>query len=561
MWRKVVVENQSPPMRLKSASCVMGTKWYVFGGLGAGASSSLWALDLVLNIWQRLSGTEPGPLPRSSATLVGHGGLLFLFGGLGQVERGVDRLRDQTSAGLRIRMLAARETLADVWVFDVSTRTWRLISEAQMSPSPRRGHTASLVVGKPLFGGSDDDQHSIESLDTVASAAIRNAANGRTNDDDDGSTDALSTAARYMVVVGGAGPDGKGFEVALGNPVVWVLDLDTQRWRHLPTTGCVEAADRFEHTTTRVGDRLFVLGGLTFPQLDGTSRSLGTVVNDVVSLDLDTLVWVRLAIDGPPLAVHGHSACASPVRDDEIILVGGRHLSQRQQHQTSLRAPRSMNGAVAADDEEVLHLYAINVDGARAASWRTLPSHGQQPRSTYGQVCVAWSSRQLDLAELRRDRGDELEARGIDIDKQRHATSDIVPEVGVVVPGISAAALANQKGCVVVFGGSVVKQAPSKHFVDTDLFLYDGLWTPPEEHEDDTDKHNKERQAGPRATFGKNANNNGDTSTRRRHALESETHNDGCEKDFQFILEQLNKHVGQLPEREPDPRPQRDSPR
>lgn len=43
MWRKVALERYhgEPPMRSQSATCLMGSKMYIFGGLGAGASNNL----------------------------------------------------------------------------------------------------------------------------------------------------------------------------------------------------------------------------------------------------------------------------------------------------------------------------------------------------------------------------------------------------------------------------------------------------------------------------------------------------------------------------------------
>ena len=51
MWRQVKLEPHQgePPMRTQSASCVLGSKVYVFGGLGSGASNQMWALDTVLH--------------------------------------------------------------------------------------------------------------------------------------------------------------------------------------------------------------------------------------------------------------------------------------------------------------------------------------------------------------------------------------------------------------------------------------------------------------------------------------------------------------------------------
>ena len=98
MWRQVKLEPHQgePPMRTQGASCVLGSKVYVFGGLGSGASNQMWALDTVLHRWERLLPSGPRPPARSAASLAGDadGHCVYLFGGLGRVKRDYLKKRD-----------------------------------------------------------------------------------------------------------------------------------------------------------------------------------------------------------------------------------------------------------------------------------------------------------------------------------------------------------------------------------------------------------------------------------------------------------------------------------
>ncbi|KAH8091978.1 hypothetical protein JL720_5554 [Aureococcus anophagefferens] len=163
MWRKVALERYhgDPPMRSQSATTVMGSKLYVFGGLGAGASNNLWALDSVMHRWQRLLPPKGAPRPpaRSGSAMCGdeEQGKLYLLGGLGEVNRRVKKSREGVpGATMRVRMLAMRDTFSDCWEFDAASGEWREITFVQMSPPPRRGHTCSFASGYKLADAADE---------------------------------------------------------------------------------------------------------------------------------------------------------------------------------------------------------------------------------------------------------------------------------------------------------------------------------------------------------------------------------------------------------------------
>ena len=52
-WKEVELNSLTlPPMRSKAACDVLGLKWYVFGGLGAGKLPTLWSLDIASMRWE-----------------------------------------------------------------------------------------------------------------------------------------------------------------------------------------------------------------------------------------------------------------------------------------------------------------------------------------------------------------------------------------------------------------------------------------------------------------------------------------------------------------------------
>ena len=449
MWRKVSLEahHGEPPMRTQSANAVLGSKLYVFGGLGCGASNNFWALDTVLQRWQRLLPTfgAKAPCARSAATLCGdeETGTLYLFGGIGNARRGVDKRREGAPGGaLRTRMLVQRETYSDVWEWSASGG-WRELTFVQMSPSARRGHTATLVSGALFYelleGGTGDElaRASGDSFESFSDSVVSNngavehaspTAAGLALDEtaEQHPADASSVcsqtedsvakrtndarASRFVVLVGGVGPDPKGFENTLGAPV-WALDLaSSKKWVHLPTSGCCEAAARFEHTTTLVNERLWVVGGLTVPCVEverDQQLKWGEILCDVVSLDLATLVWTRLALDGPRVALHGHSACENPRAPGEIIVVGGHEPVQRgrqrprkksapHKHDSKPPSPHkrscgdleslascasedSGNHHAAADESVSLRALRVQAFEYEECGWRALPARGTAP--------------------------------------------------------------------------------------------------------------------------------------------------------------------------------------
>ena len=141
-WEPAPLKGTPPEPRSGHTFTVVGTKAYLFGGVGrkdgkACALGDLHALDLnnseLLNWTGEVGGAGPSPRSRHTCTAVKH--FLVVVGGLNH------RVRHN-----------------DVWIFDTKQKTWTELKvqakDAEDIPSPRAHHTATLVGNQLfLFGG------------------------------------------------------------------------------------------------------------------------------------------------------------------------------------------------------------------------------------------------------------------------------------------------------------------------------------------------------------------------------------------------------------------------
>ena len=156
-WEPAPLKGTPPEPRSGHTFTVVGTKAYLFGGVGrkdgkACALGDLHALDLnnseLLNWTGEVGGAGPSPRSRHTCTAVKH--FLVVVGGLNH------RVRHN-----------------DVWIFDTKQKKWTELKvqakDAEDIPSPRAHHTATLVGNQLfLFGGyaghgkSCDDLHVLD---------------------------------------------------------------------------------------------------------------------------------------------------------------------------------------------------------------------------------------------------------------------------------------------------------------------------------------------------------------------------------------------------------------
>lgn len=141
------------------------------------------------------------------------------------------RFREGTSGEYTLR--------GDTWAFDFAADTWERLAGPNGGPSPRTNHVG-VVIGD-----------------------------------------------RFVIHGGNDSADGASFR-PLGD--TWALDLTTNTWSQLPTTGDVGA--RLFHAGATDGRRLYVYSG------GDENAFFGPFFSGLWALDLETLAWSRLHAGG-----------------------------------------------------------------------------------------------------------------------------------------------------------------------------------------------------------------------------------------------------------------------
>jgi len=476
-------------------------------------------------------------------------------------------------ATLRTQLHAQREMHSDVWRFDGTSKQWEEITFIHMSPPPRRGHTATFCSGLQLVAEpevSQDDGTEATSYDGTETSPP----NSRPSTAD-------HVTPKYMVVVGGSVPDPKGFE-HLDHGDIWALDVNRRKWFQLPCTGYVEAAYRFEHTCTKLGTQLVVVGGCTMPVVDGQAVNTkqsgndlvfgamrwGHVIDEVACLDLETLVWSRLDVDGPPLAVRGHAACESPLKKGELLIIGGRTPPSAKVAESSDMEFYDDEDDVDDGSLKIRSLWVLDP----VPLWRTLGMAGQAPCDVYDHVCVGWCASGLSFTDLRRDRGEELEKHAVaipgskvrgDVSKKKKKKKKKKQEAKprpTGLQGVLGNALVLESACLLVYGGATNASAS---YGAPALSLFDMAWGPPPEAiEGDEEETNLWRRPmtpeAPAPEFSPIKEEllmkrSMDSPDLFRPSTSGSSHGSRAERkraeaDRRFFLDQLQVHGGQLPE-------------
>lgn len=376
-----------PSMRSKMAAAMSGSKLYVFGGLGAGPVSEMWVFDMKAMRWNPIrpeGATPPARCGHSFAT--DNEGRIWLFGGQAGSKEKVDIKKEGVSS-MRVRMLDRRNVFSDSWMFDPNGAGGKGVWEEQritgISPSPRRGHSATMVTipkrvqrqrenmasNSSMNGSVNGDDVSVNSNvggisptpEPVETSRVkrRNTANDR-------------FLPQEMFVIGGAGPDpGKGFETVHGQ--LWIFNTKRRDWCQAECKGLPpDSWARFEHTASLVsggmqgasaGDTLVVVGGVSASTVDssnllnqsgslgngglegmsdGVTYSWGGPESRILALAVDTLVWTQLTtavpsnivssfashfsedVVTPAPSLHGHGTVINPYDPRELLVFGGR---------------------------------------------------------------------------------------------------------------------------------------------------------------------------------------------------------------------------------------------
>ncbi|KAK7248242.1 hypothetical protein SO694_00129036 [Aureococcus anophagefferens] len=468
----------TPPCRYQMAHDLVGDTLYVHGGGGQGSAtqqrrSLLWSLDIQTLAWKELDGPRRSLVTsRSNHSLTCCGGTLTVFGGKGLGAKAVDVTKERKHDGSDthapvVRMMSMRNVLNDAAVFDLAKRTWKLMPITGKWPTPRRGHTATLVKNSEVIE---------QAMKAAEAKELARAANQGAVDDAEETARKVNDAlgldkpdTKYVLVVGGAGPDigGKGFETVLGQ--VWAFDPAHGYWAEV-TSMCTgeRPPARFEHTATPVGRYVVVIGGLsaTVNAADALGHS------DVLCLNVDTLNWAVIptshaATESP--ALYGHSACRS-LASDELLVFGG---STRDSEVRVLKLfPERMDLCTW----RVARTPPLYGDGG-AAPFLNKKHHPKQHAQEVARTPAnAFAKHKQVLGRSRApmparpDTAPLLDVEAFDAPPPRrgHLFSLFVPRGSSARHGAIAAPVALCFGGSHLFGG-----AEGAHFAGAELFLYD----------------------------------------------------------------------------------------
>eukprot|EP00756_Hemistasia_phaeocysticola_P061771 Hpha_TRINITY_DN5180_c0_g2::TRINITY_DN5180_c0_g2_i1::g.192994::m.192994 len=131
---------------------------------------------------------------------------------------------------------------------------------------------------------------------------------------------------------------------------VWVLSLETFRWRELRCSGAVPPARRYHSGTCR-GGHLLVFGG----ELVQASRELHAPSAPYYELDLETAEWRAVHTDGDAPAPRSHHSAVT--LGGGMVVCGGKRTDQGRPMRQTCRG--------VADDATrgFFDIHILNVSG------------------------------------------------------------------------------------------------------------------------------------------------------------------------------------------------------
>ncbi|KAK3022761.1 hypothetical protein RJ639_046724 [Escallonia herrerae] len=229
---------------------------------------------------------------------------------------------------------------SDVLVLNLDTMTWNNLVTKGQGPGPRDSHSAVLVGHRMIvFGGTNGSKKvsDLHILDLRSSEWTRPNCKGVAPPPRESHTATL-VGDDKLVIFGGSG---EGIENYLSD--LYILDLKTMWWTAPDVKGDIPAP-RDSHSAVAIENKLFVYGG------DCGDRYQG----NVDMLEMDTLTWSRLAIQGPSPGVRaGHAS---------IYVIGG-----------------------VGDKQYYNDVWVLD---ASTCFWSQLEIRGQQPQGRFSHTAI-----------------------------------------------------------------------------------------------------------------------------------------------------------------------------
>ena len=295
VWQQFFPTGSLPHVRCGQAAVYdnISDTFIIFGGHYNNSSSVLndtWVINPGVTNWTQITTTlSPSATFGSAACFVPLSQEMILFGGSRWDNGGTS------------------DSYGDTWSFDISGSSWQLLS-------PKTRWAFSAVIDESnnravTFAGLNVDgyQNDVQSLNLNLLKWGNIQTSGTAPSARDGHS-AISDCRRHRMIVFG------GFRNSTRFNDLYSLNLSTLAWTQLSPTGSLPSA-RVGHSAVydNTTDCMIIFGG------DSGSGSL----NDLYSLNLETLIWTKLSpTGGPPTARDSHSAILDEGNRRMIIMDG-----------------------------------------------------------------------------------------------------------------------------------------------------------------------------------------------------------------------------------------------